>query len=135
MKLLITGHFGFIGSQAWKYFEENGHEVWGIDNLSRSTSVWNTSSRSIKADVSEIGSLKELDLNFDFILHLAAQVSVVEGETNPGIDFNTNALGTFSIVQFVLEVELLIKKKINMKNIKRDNFSNVDNILKFINKL
>ena len=100
MKLLITGHCGFIGSQAWKYFEEDGHEVWGIDNLSRSTSVWNTSSRSIKADVSEIGSLKELDLDFDFILHLAAQVSVVEGETNPGIDFNTNALGTFSIVQF-----------------------------------
>jgi acyl carrier protein len=47
---------------------------------------------------------------------------------------NDGYLDSFSIVQFVLEVELLIKKKINMKNIKRDNFSNVDNILKFINK-
>jgi acyl carrier protein len=47
---------------------------------------------------------------------------------------NDGYLDSFSIVQFVLEVELLIKKKINMKNIKRDYFSNVDNILKFINK-
>jgi CDP-paratose 2-epimerase len=100
MKLLITGHCGFIGSQAWKYFEEKGHEVWGIDNLSRSTSIWNTSQRSIKANVTDISSISELDLDFDFVLHLAAQVSVVEGEINPEIDFQSNALGTFSIVQF-----------------------------------
>jgi CDP-paratose 2-epimerase len=100
VKILITGHCGFIGSQAWKYFVEEGYEVWGVDNLSRSTSIWNDSPRSIKADVNDIGSLSELDIDFDFVLHLAAQVSVVEGENNPEIDFFTNALGTFSVVQF-----------------------------------
>lgn len=100
MKLLITGHCGFIGSQAWRYFEAKGHEVWGIDNLSRTTAIWNSSPRSFKANVTDIGTLSELDRDFDFVLHLAAQVSVVDGELNPEIDFHTNALGTFSVVQF-----------------------------------
>jgi CDP-paratose 2-epimerase len=100
MKLLITGHCGFIGSQAWRYFEDKGFEVWGVDNLSRSTSIWNNSPRSIKADINDLGGIKELDLDFDFVLHLAAQVSVVEAESNPEYDFQTNALGTFSVVQF-----------------------------------
>lgn len=47
---------------------------------------------------------------------------------------NDGYLDSFSIIEFILEVESVMKKKINMKNIKRDNFSTVDNILKFINK-
>jgi CDP-paratose 2-epimerase len=100
MKILITGHCGFIGSQAWKYFSEKGFEVWGIDNLSRPSSVWNSSPKSIKGDINDIESFLELNTSFDFILHLAAQVSVVDAENHPVSYFRANASGTFSVVQF-----------------------------------
>lgn len=31
MKILITGHRGFIGSHFWRYFEALGHELTGVD--------------------------------------------------------------------------------------------------------
>ncbi len=100
MKILITGHCGFIGSQAWIYFVSKGYEVWGLDNLSRSTSVWNNSPSSIKGDVSDLNSIAVLNQSFDAVIHLAAQVSVVQAEIDPDLDFETNARGTFSVVQF-----------------------------------
>jgi CDP-paratose 2-epimerase len=100
MRILITGHCGFIGGQAWQYFSEKGFEVWGLDNLSRPTSIWNSSPRSIRGDVNDISTISELDLEFDFVLHLAAQVSVVDAERDAYADFMSNARGTFSVVQF-----------------------------------
>ena len=35
MKILVTGAAGFIGSHVCESFVEAGHQVWGIDNLSR----------------------------------------------------------------------------------------------------
>lgn len=35
MKILVTGAAGFIGSHLCERFIEAGHQVWGIDNLSR----------------------------------------------------------------------------------------------------
>jgi CDP-paratose 2-epimerase len=100
MKILVTGHCGFIGSQVWKHFVSKGYEVWGLDNLARSTSVWVDSPNSILGDVNSINSLSELNQDFDAVIHLAAQVSVVEAESNPDLDFETNARGTYSVVQF-----------------------------------
>jgi nucleoside-diphosphate-sugar epimerase len=51
-------------------------------------------------DVNSIAGIKQLDIDFDWVIHLAAQVSVVEGELNPKADFNSNALGTFEVVQW-----------------------------------
>ena len=34
-KILITGSAGFIGSHLAKYFIKSGHQVVGVDNLSR----------------------------------------------------------------------------------------------------
>lgn len=103
MKILVTGHCGFIGSQVWNHFASKGNEVWGLDNLARSTSIWLESPNSILGDVSNINNLSELNQDFDAVIHLAAQVSVVEAEKNPLLDFETNARGTYSVVQFAKE--------------------------------
>jgi CDP-paratose 2-epimerase len=100
MKVLITGHRGFIGQIVWKSLILAGHSVYGLDNLSRSSSTSLASSNSIIGNVASIATIKELDTDFDWVIHLAAQVSVVDGELDPFTDFKSNALGTFEIVQW-----------------------------------
>lgn len=103
MNILITGHCGFIGSQAWKLLKTQGHNVFGIDDLSRGSSIPISDEKSIIANVKDISRIKLLKTDFDWVLHLAAQVSVVESISNPIIDFETNALGSFEVVQWAKE--------------------------------
>ena len=100
MRILITGHCGFIGKFAWDYFIGEGHEVYGIDDLSRKTSVEVKSDNSIIADISDIDTIPALDIDFDWVIHLAAQVSVVESISDPFRDFRTNAEGSFRLLQW-----------------------------------
>lgn len=100
MRVLITGHCGFIGQAAWNHFCNNGHEVYGIDDLSRSTSKPNSHPNSHVADINQISSIRGLDIQIDWVLHLAAQVSVVDSILNPRRDFMSNAMGTFEVLQY-----------------------------------
>ena len=59
MKILITGHKGFVGQQYIKYFTEQGHEVTGVD---------------IKEGNDCRDFFKTSDTQFDLIVHLAAIV-------------------------------------------------------------
>lgn len=98
MNLLITGHCGFIGTVCWDYFKKKGFNVYGIDNLSRKTSKYIEDKQSIVLDINDI---EKLDIpRVDWVLHLAAQVSVVESNIYPELDFNCNAKGTFNVVQW-----------------------------------
>ena len=100
LKILVTGHAGFIGSRAWDALVAAGHDVFGLDDLSRSTAQPRNHPNSYVGDVIDINDIKELDQTFDWVVHLAGQVSVVSGEQNCRKDFNTNALGTFEVVQW-----------------------------------
>jgi CDP-paratose 2-epimerase len=103
MRVLITGHRGFIGKKTWKALMESGYDVFGIDDLSRKSSTPLEDPKSVIADVASIRTLTNLDLDFDWVIHLAAQVSVVDGELNPERDFQTNAVGTFEVLQWAKE--------------------------------
>lgn len=100
MKILITGSEGFIGSVAKKYFRQKGYDVYGLDNLSRCFHPEKIDTKNLI-----IGDIRDLDIfqkipKVDVIIHLAAQVSVVDGDLYPELDFNVNAKGTFNVVQW-----------------------------------
>lgn len=101
-KLLITGISGFVGGHIVRYlFSRNaGYEIHGI---SRSKPVWDffpDLSKDIKrihlhqADLMDIPKIKRLivEIQPDYILHLAAQSSVAESWSTPVDSFvnNTN---------------------------------------------
>jgi len=101
-KLLITGISGFVGGHIVRYlFSKNaGYEIHGI---SRSKPVWDffpDSSQDIKkihlhqADLMDIPKIKRLivEIQPDYILHLAARSSVAESWSTPVNSFvnNTN---------------------------------------------
>lgn len=111
MKILITGGAGFIGANLAYYYLSQGHEVLIIDNLSRKGTEINIgwlqqafpTLKFYKEDITNFSFLKELISKhaFDVIFHMAAQVAVTTSVTNPRLDFEVNALGTFNLLEAV----------------------------------
>ena len=106
---LITGGGGFIGSNYARRLLERGEKVTIYDNLSRSGAQPNlawlqgTFGRDafqlITADVREAARLAEAARGADVIVHLAAQVAVTTSVSDPRLDFEVNALGTFNALE------------------------------------
>lgn len=111
MRILITGGAGFIGCNAAKHFLDEGHDVIVVDNLSRTGTKENLRWLKdqgmpftfIRADIRNMNRLEEILRNnpIDAVLHLAAQTAVTVSVANPRADFETNALGTFNLLEAI----------------------------------
>ena len=71
MKILVTGHKGFIGSHVYNYFKDAGDEVDGYD----------------KPD--DLGDFKT-DKIYDVVIHLAANAAIREAIENPDLFWENN---------------------------------------------
>ena len=116
MKILITGGCGFLGSNLASYFLNNKNQVYIIDSLERKGALINLNwlkSQSgnqqlvfFKSDIvntNAINSFFKQNAPFDFICHVAGQVAMTTSINNPRKDFETNALGTFNILESARE--------------------------------
>ncbi len=110
--VFITGGAGFIGINTANYYLDKGYKVIIFDNFSREGSkkniAWlkkefrNKSFSVVKGDIRyDLEKLGKLVKSADLILHLAAQVAVTTSVLNPRDDFETNALGTFNVLEAV----------------------------------
>lgn len=108
MRVLITGGAGFIGSNAVAHFCKAGHEVLVIDNLSRPSSLLNIHDLRlahkftfVEADLSVSAGYASVFQDFqpEVVLHLAGQVAVTTSVSDPELDFNSNALATFVLLE------------------------------------
>lgn len=112
-KILITGGAGFTGINFARHYLDRGHEVVILDNLSRrggrENLHWLEESiddrsrlRILVEDVRMPGRAVEAAVEAsDLLLHFAAQVAVTTSVTDPGHDFDVNALGTFNMLELV----------------------------------
>jgi len=110
-KILVTGGAGFIGSNLVDKLLEEGHSVVVVDNLS--TGNINLLSPLALFYQQDIRDYKVMDIifethHFDYVFHLAAQISVPESVENPKKDAEINILGTLNILS--LSVKYGIKK-------------------------
>lgn len=110
MKYLITGGFGFLGTNLAKNILQNGHELTVIDNFSRLGSRQNadwllkhSSFHHYEIDVRNYEDLSNVikSTRPDIIFHLAGQVAMTTSIQNPRLDFETNALGTLNVLEAV----------------------------------
>jgi CDP-paratose 2-epimerase len=110
MKAIITGVAGFIGSHAADRFLAEGHDVVGLDNLSRPGSSLNLEWLRKRhpqfqfdwCDVRWYDGLKRIfDQHGDAecVIHEAGQVAVTRSVIDPAEDFQINALGTFNLLE------------------------------------
>ncbi len=110
-KIIITGGAGFIGSNVAKYYMDNGYKVIVFDNFSRPgvkhNIDWLKSCGDfifIKGDVTNESDLKKVfeeNKEINLIHHQAAQVAVTLSINDPKKDFESNALGTFNVLEAV----------------------------------
>jgi CDP-paratose 2-epimerase len=108
-KIVITGAAGFVGSNL-AIFLKNDFDLVLLDNFSREGSKKNKqllSGEGLKVeDVDVSNSLELFNFldgvgTFESIIHLAAQTSLLESFLKPKLDFDTNALGTLNILEFL----------------------------------
>ncbi len=106
-RYLIAGGAGFIGVNAADHCARAGHDVTILDNFSRRgtdvNATWlcgrHPKVRVVRADIrTDRDVLAAEAAKCDVLLHLAAQVAVTTSVSDPRLDFEINALGSFNIL-------------------------------------
>jgi len=100
---LVTGGAGFIGSHLVDRLLSLGHKVVVIDNLAtvldRELPV---GARLIQADIRDAKQVAEATKGTELIFHIAANANGTISINNPRLDFESNAVGTFNILEAAL---------------------------------
>lgn len=99
-KVLVTGGAGFIGSNLVDGLIEKGYEVAVIDNLSTGKREYlNEQAKFFEIDIIDQEKIQEIfeQEKFDYVFHLAAQISVSDSVKDPLFDNRVNAQGSFHI--------------------------------------
>ena len=110
MKYMITGGCGFLGSNIASQVLNQKDELLVYDNLSRvggeENLKWLESLGKfefVKANTNDFETLSNVVKRYqpDVIYHLAGQVAMTTSISNPRLDFETNALGSFNVLESV----------------------------------
>lgn len=116
MKVLVTGGCGFLGSHVCDFFLEKGWEVQSYDSMTKyelkrtgyGTDAtreynWNYLKNKgvemVKGDIRNLEHLLDRSTNCDYIVHTAAQPAMTISWEDPELDFSTNVLGTFNVLE------------------------------------
>ena len=110
MKYLITGGCGFLGSNIAAEVLHRGEELVVYDNLYRIGSDKNLSwlrslgdFRFLQDNTNDFPAISRVikEERPDVVYHLAGQVAMTTSIENPRLDFETNVLGSFNVLEAV----------------------------------
>ncbi|PYX37135.1 MAG: NAD-dependent dehydratase [Acidobacteria bacterium] len=91
MRVLLTGHKGYIGAVAVPLLRSAGHAVVGLDTDLFAGCDFGTALDEVKDLRKDIRDLTKQDLEgFDAVVHLAALSNDPLGNLNPGLTFDIN---------------------------------------------
>jgi len=123
MKILITGIVGFIGSHTAERLFDLGYDVVGIDNFSpyydvaikRKTAqqLKNKGFKIIEGDLRDKEFYSQLDTDFDYVFHFAAQPGIASTATFEDY-FTNNVIATQNLIDFLLHKNKQIKLLVNI---------------------
>jgi CDP-paratose 2-epimerase len=106
--VLITGGAGFIGCNVAARWLRDGHRVTVLDNFSRAGARLNAEwlqslggdhLRVLEADARDFDVVREAVAGVDVVFHFASQVAVTTSIANPRLDFESNLLSTFNVLE------------------------------------
>ncbi len=100
MKVLVTGHDGYIGTVLVPMFREAGHEVIGLDSYLFGDCLFGQAGEdppSLRIDVRDVAP-EQLE-GFDAVVHLAAVSNDPLGDLNPDSTLEINHRATVRLAQ------------------------------------
>lgn len=97
MNVLITGHTGFIGGTATRYFIKQGHVVYGVSRSIAAESPCHQYSMNI-TDFPKLSKLVK-EKSIDIVVHFAGKPIISDCDKDPFNAFNANGLGTASVLE------------------------------------
>jgi len=110
MRILITGGCGFLGSNLTQFGLNAGHELFIVDNLSRTGSKENLDWLKGQGPISFFNADTFNKVDIDNILqhvkpeavfHVAGQVAMTKSIEDPLNDLQTNLIGSFNVLNAV----------------------------------
>jgi UDP-glucose 4-epimerase len=104
MKFFVTGGAGFIGKHLIKSLLKNNHQVTIYEDFSNSDEndikdICKDGALLIIGSLTDYGLLEKKLKDFDFVIHLAAKIDILESIDNPEITNKINVEGTINILR------------------------------------
>lgn len=91
MRIMVTGHRGYIGSVMVRFLKEQGHFVLGVDSNYTHMPIDLVTDKYISGSVGELPVAQAaLENNIDYIFHFGASASVGDSVTNPSLYYWNN---------------------------------------------
>lgn len=110
MKILVTGASGLLGTEICRQLRmEGGHEVWAVDNHSRSTTVPDCE-HFLELDLTNGASFEQLPTDFEYIYHYAAINGTKNFYERPNEVMWTNMVTDFNMFEFATMCEKTLKR-------------------------
>ena len=100
MRVLVTGHHGYIGSVLAPALREAGHEVVGLDTFYYRGCDFGDGSAFEPVLTTDLRDVRPADLEgFDAVVHLAALSNDPLGDFNPNWTYAINRDGTIALAR------------------------------------
>jgi nucleoside-diphosphate-sugar epimerase len=104
MKVLLTGHKGYIGAVAGPMLRAAGHDVVGLDMDLYAACDFGDASSNISEIRKDLRDLSKTDLSgFDAVVHLAALSNDPVGNLNPQLTYDINHLASVNLAKLAKE--------------------------------
>lgn len=98
MKVVIIGSEGFIGKHLQQYMKEQGHEVWGVDVVTR----WADQEQYFLMDASNSDfNTVFKHTQYDLCVNCSGAASVPESLNNPTRDYFLNTVNVFKLLEAI----------------------------------
>lgn len=107
MRVLVTGHNGYVGTIMVPMLVDNGHEVVGTDtNLYKGATF---GKETVKPEIKEIEKdIRDIEIpdleDFDVIIHLAGLSNDALGDLNPELTFEINFQASVRLAKLAKKV-------------------------------
>ena len=107
MRVLVTGHDGYIGTVLVPMFQAAGHEVVGLDSGLFEDCIFGKDVPKIAAIRKDLRDVKVSDLaSFDAIVHLAGLSNDPLGDLNPALTSDVNHLASVRLARLAKEARV-----------------------------
>lgn len=105
MRVLVTGHKGYIGTVMVPMLQARGHSVLGIDSDLYRNSTYGTPPEPVDEIIKDVRDIEKADLEgVDAVVSLAALSNDMLGDFNPDLTYQINHQASVHLAELCIEL-------------------------------